>query len=248
MHIVRTKAWPKVFYWCIYLLCVQLRVTHNNTQDASDMESRDVRWQLVRGLVDFARQLDTNGDSNGLTGRLPVPTAAVVSCNRWDPGSALQHHRVSMSSYVTPEEREEQLQLQIDNPCTGKPIGGGNPRRRDRLRQDGKVRSAISFAANCVVCWASGTNKRTLFYCRECQLDPNWTYKPRANGWALAYHPRLCSDECFVKFHQEQVHGLDHHKRKFTRDRGHCNNTRVPRPRGNNARDPNGRHGPVYQV
>ena len=122
------------------------------------------------------------------------------------------------------------------NPCTGKKSVSTKPRERDSQRKNGKVRSPMSFAANCVVCWASGKSKRTIWYCSECSLDPDWTYKPRANGWSLAFHPRLCSDACFIKFHTQQIHGLDHHKRVFRRRRSRRTATRTNTNTRNNTR------------
>ena len=79
----------------------------------------------------------------------------------------------------------------------------------------------------CVVCWGRGKRKLTSKYCRECALEARWTFKTRKPTTYHRYVSRLCSYECWRKFHEGQVYGLDHHMRSVSRGGPGSNTTPV---------------------
>jgi len=132
---------------------------------------------------------------------------------RFHPESASLHHFDKMREYVTPEEAQEmKLEMQASpNFGNQKNI---KPRRRDTKRKDGKVPNPGFFAAPCVVCWAQRTTGTrlpvTTRYCRECKMEDHWPKSMfRGKGYKKNYGPRLCSAECWEKFHAERISGLD---------------------------------------
>ena len=90
-----------------------------------------------------------------------------------------------------------------------------NSRLRDRFKKDGKVLNPAYFISACVVCWANTrgtgrTPKRTNKYCRECSKEERWPKgMTRGGGYMDDFHPRLCSERCWKRFHTERIHNLD---------------------------------------
>ena len=88
-------------------------------------------------------------------------------------------------------------------------------RLRDRSRKDGKVLNPAYFISACVVCWADtrGTGRtptRTNKYCRECSKEERWPKgMTRGDGYMDNFHPRLCSERCWKRFHTKRIQKLD---------------------------------------
>ena len=135
---------------------------------------------------------------------------------------------------MDPYQLEKMKKLMEDRP--GRSRGKKKCRRRDNNQETSggrrKVRNPAWYESNCVVCWAGGIARRTARYCKECSLDPEWTFKIRIGGWADVCQPRLCSDECWEKFHTTRIHGLDFNQRRTRRRKSGPDMTR----RGNRQR------------
>ena len=75
----------------------------------------------------------------------------------------------------------------------------------------------------------------TSKFCRECKLEPRWTYATRTGESFKCYAPRLCSTKCWDDFHSAEIFGLDHHQRNRKRTRAvqrraRASNSSTPQP------------------
>lgn len=217
-HVSRSKAWHKLFFGLlevlvtnIYILACQVPHTSPCGVPHDKLTQRDFRWELAKEIIDFCNE---GGKVNTCLNN-EIDDQALSS--RFAENSANLHHWDKMYEYVdaqTCKEHENEATLDPPHLHLNKPRGLRNPRARDQFRKDHKVRSPIYFTSPCVVCWAAGKSFRTDRYCRECAPRmENWSYKTRGDGYMGKYHPRLCSQACFDKYHKERIHGLDYNQK-----------------------------------
>ena len=211
--ICRRKAWPKAYNGGIEILLVNIFIIATASIRFRNITQRAFRWQILLELVTMADRIDARE-------RQQDPTRVCGDDNIVDRYSGLEtHHHATWPEYVLEHELEKMKQLMIDNP--GRPRPTKRPRRRDqkRIHNGKKVRNPAWYESVCVVCWAAGKTRRTARYCKECSIDPTWTFRTRIGGWADQCQPRLCSDACWTMFHTQRIPGLDFNQRKVRRVR-----------------------------
>ena len=159
-------------------------------------------------ILDFAKSLE------GASGHTQPRAVEIV--NRFHAQSVSLHHFDDMPEYVTEEELAALHELHRED------VANAPPTKRSRTRDEGRVRRMTGelvfrnpywHLGQCVVCWAAGKRRMTNKYCRECSEDKAWKFSSRRKGTFDLYKPRLCSQDCWEKFHSGQVYGLDHHMR-----------------------------------
>ena len=245
--ICRTKAWPKLAGGLFEMLVVNIHIVKRQCRDWVD-DPCQLRWTIVQGMVDKAAELEV--DSGHATSD-DVSSGQDTSCK--DEGKVPRfegadlHHWELLDEYVTPEEAEKNAKIVAKNP-SGRELSRC-PRQRDKNRLDGKVRNPLWTSASvCLVCkYQHGIRKETNRFCRECcvddlRRDAGWPSTNRAQGFAKAFHPRLCSRECFNFFHTHTVRGLDY-AQKRQRSKG-STNSKVARSRNSADATPS----PVIQT
>ena len=247
----RKKAWPVVDWGIHELIVVNMFLIARVADPRLYNEQSAFRWQLISEVLSYCDQLD---------GQIETPVAQhqqVEDVGRFHPESYRLHHRDSFSEYVTEDELRRLEALHGDDP---RPPRRKRARSNDANRRDAEgrrlVRNPFWHSSICVVCWADITEtdranparlrrkqKPTSFYCRECSIEPRWTYALRVGESFRRYHPRLCSERCFHIFHTQEIYGLDHHQRQ-RRDRRNSprqqrtRGTTTPRPVRRNQREP----------
>ena len=218
--ISRNKAWPVVHWGVHELIIVDIWLICRVSALMKNIPQHTFRWQLLVEILDFAKSLESN---TGRRGRSQQPTVTVV--DRFSPNSVSLHHFDNIPEYVTAQELDELHDLHREDATNAPPV------KRSRSRDEGRVRRMTGeqvfrnpywHAGQCVVCWARGKRRMTSRYCRECSEDRGWTFTSRRGGTFNRYKPRLCSDECWIKFHTSQVYGLDYQMRtqRHSRARG----------------------------
>jgi len=216
--IVKSKPWPKVFFGCIEILLINMYIVCHQLADYKGLSQREFRWKLVEQLLDVCDELEGYRDT--ADNPAPPPTTG-DPLGRHDVGSTDEHHHDKMAEYVSEADAQELKQMMLDNPATKGRASSNKtkkPRRRDANRKDGKVLNPAFFNSSCVVCWARGDRRLTNRYCRECSKDRVWPAgMNRGGGYMTEFHPRLCSPECWDKFHTERIPGLDFSVRKRMR-------------------------------
>ena len=229
--ISRKKAWPVVHWGVHELIIVDIWLICRVSQMMRNVSQQTFRWQLLVEILDYAKNLEetesARDDRRGSRRRRPSTAPQVVG--RFDTDSVSRHHHCAVPEYVTWQD------LNALHEIHGEDIDNAPPEKRSRARDAGRVRRMTGarvvrnpywHTGQCVVCWAAGKRRMTSKYCRECAEDPNWTYHSRRRGTFKRYTPRLCSRECWVKFHGGQVYGLDHHKRQQRTNRARGPRTR----------------------
>ena len=211
--ICRKKAWPVVHWGVIELVIINIFLIVRLSPRFLGLHQREYRWMMITDILTVAKQLEEGRDANAVAAQ---PRAVP----RFESDAGRMHHRVRQQEYVTAHEMQRLHALHRADPRKPKKKkarardGGRKNRDGDRV-----YRNPYWHLSCCVVCWAKKIETPTQWYCRECQIEATWTYKLRVGDSFYCYHPRLCSEACFVEFHSGQVHGLDHHKRKITRTR-----------------------------
>ena len=208
----RKKAWPKVHYGGIELLLVNIFVVSERSVRFRNIRQREFRWQCVLQLVVMADRIDQR--DRDIHPENPRGIDQTVERFR---GRETHHHAI-WPEYVDEDQLQAMTRRMEENP--GREGGPKKNRARDANWSNGKVRNPAWYESNCIVCWAGGKKRRTARYCVECSMDPAWTFKCRIGGWAKESQPRLCSTECWNRFHTMRIHGLDFNQRQPQRRRG----------------------------
>ena len=224
-YICRKKAWPKVFWGGIELVLVNIYCIARGGVRFRNILQREFRWATLLQLVVIADRIDARARMNNP--RHPRG-ADYTQDDRYHGVST--HHHATWPEYVDEFQLDAMEKRMTDFPGNHK--GAQRARVRDEHRggrtagRTTKVRNPAWYESTCIVCWAFGKKKRTAMYCKECSLDPVWSFKCRIGGWANECQPHICSKECWVKFHTQRIPGLDFNQRTSVR----------PRPRGRRAR------------
>ena len=182
-----------------------------------DLKQDDFRWAMLLQLVAKAEEIEKGvvADRTRSERSRPAPSTP-ISVGRWS-GGAKYHHHDTVVDYVTPAEAEQNQKIVDANPGTSK--SNKNMRKRDRRRQDGKVRNPLfTSASRCIVC--KFVHQRTTWttkFCRECTPGLGWPQTNRVTGFRRLSHPRLCSSDCFTYFHTHRIPGLDYGVKKSRR-------------------------------
>ena len=248
--VCKRRAWPCLNFGLIDLLIVNVYIVKHHV-DKSVTQLR-VRWDLVNGLVSKADDLQAHDEATptpevsarrsrrqrGLGAQAPdrrTPTATVPRFKGADV-----HHHDRVHEYVTREQAAINEKIVAEDPSVRE--HKRQARQRDAHRVDkNRVRNPLfTSAAVCLVCkYVHGRRRETLKYCRECDVAAfkHWPKTNRATGFAKAFHPRLCSSECFQYFHTHNIIGLDHgQKRKRKKNSKNTQNSEnVQRARTSDA-------------
>ena len=199
----------------MYILACNVEHTSPCGVNHKNLSQREFRWELAKEIVMYCDEHSSKTQKKQEHKDIDIDAKEI----RFAEGSADSHHWEKMVEYVHRDVKDQELLELSSNPVSNKKKKGDrDPRSRDKTRHDLKVRSKIHFTSQCVVFWGSGKNSSTDRYCRECapRMD-NWTYKTRGDGYMSKYHPRLCSSDCFVKYHTTRINGLDYNQRKARR-------------------------------
>jgi len=248
VFICKKNAWPVLQFGLTEILIVNIYIIKRTVN--ARIDPGQYRWDLVFGLVDKAKSLESRdvdpgdessprrslrqrGDAPASSASAPDTPVEVVP--RFE-GLGVHHHD-RLREYVTLEEAEINQQIVDAN----KPDRDYNrkPRQRDSKRKLHKVRNPLFTSASlCLVCkYQHGKRKETLKYCRECCVEKflDWPRTNRATGFAKQFHPRLCSKECFDYFHTHNIRGLDYGRKKRKRKSNSCQNTNSDPNRNSNS-------------
>ena len=228
----KRKAWPNLVMGLYEICVVNIYVVKSRGARDQNLKQDSFRWALVMGMVSKAKELDERRARNKQSAEVKrdatprrsrrqrgVPPSENTSSEVSTTEEAVPrferaklHHHDRLDEYVTPEQARVNMGIAMENP-TRRELQRA-PRARDAHRKKKKVRNPLFTSASvCLVCkYQYGRRRETLRYCRECCVESfaGWPRTNRATGFAKAFHPRLCSTECFEYFHTHNVKGLDY--------------------------------------